>query len=307
MLDLCPQGNVSQILLGGTQKGSTKFFDLMERKKTVMGYFLDRARSPYQKSGTETDFLLRTSDCSEEMPENLYLVAGDTKLDLISQSLDLFSNNNAIPGLNTWKATYSWLIDLQEAIKLRLGDNTVFFIDTNPSFSSYTKLGLLSADRLIVPCFSDVGSLYALNNIMYLLYDINESGIDIGGVSFAKTAKNNGMSIPLIFMTLIGKSTIYKKDSAIAFSNLESKIKTNLDNLKSKYNGKIFVRSAFDMIQQIHDMHLVAPYVNLTGKIVTKLKQTHKTGIFSEDGREMQIGSHIEAYKDKIQDVVGLL
>lgn len=49
-------------------------------------------------------------------------------------------------------------------------DDLVVFIDCNPSFSIYTQMALLSADRLVVPMMADYSSLEGMKGIMMLLY-----------------------------------------------------------------------------------------------------------------------------------------
>ena len=54
-----------------------------------------------------------------------------------------------------------------------MGQDTMFFIDCNPSFSSYTELAILAAERLMVPCSADGSSARAIDNIGRLVYGVN--------------------------------------------------------------------------------------------------------------------------------------
>jgi cellulose biosynthesis protein BcsQ len=288
--------------------GDKIFFDLINENKTIMGYFIDRVKSPYGKSGTETKYLIKPDQYNSHIPNNLYLVSGDTSLDTISPYIDSLSSVGTVRDMNAWRAIYSWLIDLQSGISLHLGsDNTVFFIDTNPSFSNYTKLALLAADRLIVPCFSDLGSLYALNSLMYLLYDITNNNLTIPSDTITKLSEKHELQVPLIHMMIIGKSTRWAKESALAFANIENDIKNKILNLQQTYNGTVFKRSGADVIELLQDLHSIAPYINITGRMLSQLKPgTMHTGVFF-DGRELQIGSHIDTYQERVREIVAKL
>jgi hypothetical protein len=60
--DLCPQANLSEIILGGSEKGSDRLENLIVEKKTIGSYFDSRVGSPHAPSNRETDFLIHARD-----------------------------------------------------------------------------------------------------------------------------------------------------------------------------------------------------------------------------------------------------
>src|SRR5437899_2457691 len=63
VIDMCPQANVSEILLGGNGKGAEALTDLLgaSPRRTIGGYFDQRITQPHAKTGTEIGYLLEVS------------------------------------------------------------------------------------------------------------------------------------------------------------------------------------------------------------------------------------------------------
>src|SRR5690348_860944 len=57
LVDMCPQANLSEIVLGGSGIGSDRLDKLIKERKTVGGYFDSRISSPHSRTGKETEFL----------------------------------------------------------------------------------------------------------------------------------------------------------------------------------------------------------------------------------------------------------
>jgi hypothetical protein len=55
---MCPQANLSEILLGGGNIGSERLDELIKNRKTVGGYFDTRINSPHSKTQQEKSFLV---------------------------------------------------------------------------------------------------------------------------------------------------------------------------------------------------------------------------------------------------------
>ena len=302
VIDMCPQGNVSQMLLGGVDSGSDVFFDLVEQNKTVLGYMLDRARSPYKTSGTELNYHVNVSKHNNAIPNNLYLVPSHPALDLMSDILEQNATNKAVN--DAWKLTYSWIADLQNAFITFKGAKTVFFIDTNPSFSNYTKLAIMSADRLIVPCFADIGSMYALDNIMYLLYGAKQINLPFSNESLCEIATKNEMIVPLIHMVIQGKATRANQKQAKAFANIGQKLDAKLEDLQQRYNGQVFCRSMHKIKQTLDDLNSVAPIISQTGRIISTLS-ANETPVVSDS--TIKVSTDIKKYQDEVKFLIELL
>lgn len=89
VIDMCPQANVSEILLGGNGSGAKHLSNLLAKspRQTIGGYFDQRIASPHGKTGTETSFLTSAHTHNANLPKNLFLVAGDPSLELQAQAI----------------------------------------------------------------------------------------------------------------------------------------------------------------------------------------------------------------------------
>src|SRR5258708_7477628 len=154
VLDMCPQANVSEILLGGNGKGGTELTKLLAKspRQTIGGYFDQRIKQPHAKTGTELSFVLDLPPINKAMPKNLRLIAGDPSLEVQTQAMNQIAGQS-LPQ-DAWANVHRWANDLIDAICTQ-NSNVVFFIDCNPSFSAYTGVALVAANRVIVPCTAD--------------------------------------------------------------------------------------------------------------------------------------------------------
>ncbi len=89
--DMCPQANLSEIILGGNGIGSQRLDQLIQERKTIGGYFDARISLPHTKTGREKDFLIKASTYNPNLPSNLYLLAGDPSLELQAQVISQIS------------------------------------------------------------------------------------------------------------------------------------------------------------------------------------------------------------------------
>ena len=215
LVDMCPQANLSEIILGGNGIGSDRLDKLISQRKTIGGYFDQRINSPHSKTGKEIDFLLDARLVNSNLPKGVYLIAGDPSLELQAQVINQISSQT-LP-VESWKNVHRWLADLIEECANHLGvKETMFFIDCNPSFSAYTELSMIAAAALIVPCSSDGSSARAIDNVGSLLYGVS-SGANYGAANFPARAKNSDMTLPIIHTVILNRSTQYSKKASKAF------------------------------------------------------------------------------------------
>lgn len=268
IVDMCPQANVSEVVLGGNGKGAKQLDELLSAspRQTIGGYFDERISSPHKLTGNETNFLLHAPDYNPNLDDNIYLIAGDPSLEIQAEAINQIASQT-LPS-SSWANVHQWLKDLLGAIE-RKYPNTVFFIDCNPSFSAYTELAIIAADRLIVPCSADGSSARAITNIGQLIY-----GIDVpasyAAVSFSKKTKANGISIPTIHVIPLNRSTQYEQKASKAFSAMYDEIKKRASNL-FKADPKAFT-SGKDVFLDIPDAHSVSVVTSHHGLPLHKIK-----------------------------------
>lgn len=270
IVDMCPQANVSEVVLGGNGKGATQLDGLLAKspRQTVGGYFDERISSPHKTTGNETSYLVQACAYNDHLDENIYLIAGDPSLEIQAEAINQIAGQT-LPS-DSWANVHSWLRDLLAAVA-RKHENAVFFIDCNPSFSAYTELAVLAADRLIVPCTADGSSARAISNIGQLIYGINVPAA-YASVSFSKRAANNSLSLPVIHAIPLNRSTQYEKKASKAFSAMYDEIKNRTAGLLAKDKSAFSTSRANDLFLDLPDAHSVSVVTSHIGLPLHKIK-----------------------------------
>jgi cellulose biosynthesis protein BcsQ len=171
VIDMCPQANISQYLLGGGKKGYKRNQSLqsISSRKNVVG-FLDWIMDGNSNfTSIRRSFKVKVNKYNKEISDNLFLIAGDSFLESLSLALNYAVLNPA--NKFAWK---EFMMAIKKLCELEFDEekykHMVVFIDCNPSFSIYTQMSLLSSDYLIVPMMADYTSLEGIKGIMTLLY-----------------------------------------------------------------------------------------------------------------------------------------
>src|SRR5262249_14654721 len=141
VIDLCPQANVSETLLGGNETSPEALNDLINKvpRATVAGYLEPRLSSPFRMIDELRPYLSYPKETNRNIPQNLMLICGDNLLELLSEAIRQTSQL-AIP-VDAWKQVLGWIKDLIAALRERSGErDALFIIDCNPSFAIYTQL-----------------------------------------------------------------------------------------------------------------------------------------------------------------------
>lgn len=204
VIDLCPQANISQFLLGGGHAGyqANQQLQLTSSRKNIVGFmdFLLKGGSGF--TSIRRPYAVKVHDHNKQVTENLYLIAGDSFL----ESLSLALNYAVINPANT-KAWREYMTAIRRLCELEfLADDfesLTVFIDCNPSFSIYTQMALVSSDFLIVPMMADYSSLEGIKGILGLLYGefpsaaLKKYAEDI--ITFSKQIETHGLDLPLMY------------------------------------------------------------------------------------------------------------
>jgi chromosome partitioning protein len=125
VVDMCPQANLSEIILGGNGVGSERLEALIKERKTIGAYFDTRINSPHTKTGGETSFLLDAHTLNPNLPRGIYLIPGDPSLEIQAQVINQISGQ-ALP-TDSWKNVHRWLADIVDECCVKLG------VDLRPS------------------------------------------------------------------------------------------------------------------------------------------------------------------------------
>lgn len=214
VVDLCPQANLSELLLGGlVGRGGDNLAKLGQEnpRKTVGGYFANRIQSTFNATHfTTTDYLCKPSNYNANISENIDLVAGDRLVEIQGTALSSLANTQ-LPGVDSRLAVTSWIA---EFIHQTEEEYDTIFIDTNPSFAIHTQMGIFAADRLLVPIMADDSSRRAIINLFTLIYGINLPDPIYENYQFANLLKKNNGRVPKIHLIIRNRITQYMGEAS---------------------------------------------------------------------------------------------
>ncbi len=236
VIDLCPQANVSETLLGGIRTSPKPMAKMLEDspRRTVAGYLEERLSSPFRMIEDVARFVCHPTKFNSFIPKNLYLICGDNLLELLSEPIRQTSQL-ALPN-DAWAKTQNWIRDLCVALEDHSGERDVtFVIDCNPSFAIYTQLALAASNSLVIPYTADDSSRRGIENVIALLYGVGDSTIaNYAKLSFAKKARDENVSIPKIHTLVSNRQTLYDGKPSKAFEALSKAIKKTVDAIHKK-------------------------------------------------------------------------
>jgi len=225
VIDLCPQANVSSMLLGGIIEGESRLTEFAEAGNTIAGYIDERIRSPYIASNTGANFVTQPFASNGEIPRNLFLVSGDERLEL--QASRVSGATNTGPA-DAWSIVHRWISDLINDVRTswNFQESTVF-IDCNPSFTVYTELAMSASDRLIIPFSADGSSKRAVRAVLSLLFGVNRGR---GGErsEFAVKTEQWRMTTPKIYCYVGNRLTTINRHAALAFKQVINEIRDEI-------------------------------------------------------------------------------
>ncbi len=310
VIDMCPQANISEMMLGGNGLGEENLNKLYEKERTIASYIKSRYdRSRFGKLGNELSFFVQVSEYNRNMPSNLFLLPGDTDLDMCSALIEYLER---APEKNAWFKSRTLLLNLVETFEENNRDReVVFFIDSNPSFANYTQLGVLSSNRLIVPCTGDSASMRGLSNVFKLIYGVNENASQSESESvfydFYQRTQDSGMNLPKLHCFVLNKSRSKNQNATKAYQAHINKIEMLINHLSDKYKDK-FTR--FPGNQEplkpfnVKDGNNLALVVNHDGLPVSKLENKN----YDVYGEASQVNSsQVQPFLSHIHEIVDIL
>lgn len=299
-IDLCPQANLSELLLGGLLgQGSANLFTLHSAptRRTIGGYFEKRLPSPFKSPVVNVkDYLCQPSTFNAAIPPNLDLIAGDPIVELQSNPVATLSNTQ-IPGTDTWLAVTDWLRDLLDTTD---GTYDFAFLDSNPSFSVYTQIGLAAADRLVLPVMADDSSRRALQNAMSLVFGVQLPSQIYNQYAFSTKLTAAGRSLPKIHLILKNRLTQYM-GPASAYSSVLRSIDNDLTALLKSHPQLFTFSQLKDGLAEIRDFQTTGVVAFAEARPFSRVK----TGLHDILGRETQIASeYLENCRSAINGIV---
>lgn len=308
VIDLCPQANISEMLLGGDGKGEENLSALQNSGKTIAGYIktrFDKSRS--NKLGYETSYFVPVAQFNQHMPSNLYLLPGDMDLDICSQLIEYMAR---APVQNAWEKSRTLLRDLVDSfVSEKRNKPLIFFIDCNPSFASYTEMAVVTSDRIIVPCTADSASVRGIHNLFRMIYSIRsekslchtdeqETVFD----TFTMAAKIAKVKLPMVHLFVQNKSRSSEKKAAKAFKAHVAKIDEVANRIRREH--AIFFSAKDELVMNVKDGNTLAAIMNHIGEPLRQLV----SGPYEIYGNMTQANAQqIESLKGDVKKCLALL
>ncbi len=238
VIDLCPQANVSETLLGDYEERPKLLRQKIEAspRATVAGYLEARLNSPFRMLEDIEPYVTRPNSTNRDVPKNLYLICGDNLLELLAEPIRQTSQLT-IP-IDAWSQVERWIAELVAALRFRSGDrDAVFIIDCNPSFAIYTQLAVVAATNVVVPFTADDSSRRAIENVVALLYGIGDAHTAAyARISFARRAKEDGLALPKLHTFVSNRVTLYEGKASKAFAAASKTISATMDGIHLRAN-----------------------------------------------------------------------
>jgi cellulose biosynthesis protein BcsQ len=220
VIDMCPQANVSMMLMGGGKKAEAKLQELITKDtpQTIVGYITDSIIRT--DTSDLTKYITPLHEYNENLPENIYLLSGDGNLELIAPLLSERADATPLSAKDQpWVEVHSIIKNLTNK---KITDRPcTYFIDTNPSFSVYTQIAILSGDHLLVPINADDSSIYAITGLFNLIWGTEKVHPVYGNYTFASKVDIFKLPRPKIAL-LLGNRFTQQRGAAHAFKALSN-------------------------------------------------------------------------------------
>ncbi len=302
-IDVCPQANLSELLLGGLEgQGSSSLTKLqaLKPRKSVAGYFQVRLPSPYTAPKFDPEeFICHPVDHNEAIPENIDLVAGDALVELQSNALSTLANTQ-IPGTDTWLAVISWLRDYIGALPQEYDH---VFLDTNPSFAIYTQVALAATDRLILPVMADDSSRRALQNAFSLVHGVNLPSETYSPYTFSSRLIGAGRSLPQAHLIVKNRLTQYM-GPASAYRSVLGSIDKHIRTLLASHSTIFSFKKLKDGLAEVRDFQTTGVVAFAKGTYFSQLD----SGTHALQGRTVQIDpNYVRLCREAIEPIVDKL
>ncbi|MBD1926579.1 ParA family protein [Trichocoleus sp. FACHB-90] len=228
VIDMCPQANISQFLLGGGKLGyeTNQKLQSLKTRRNIVGFidWLLKGNSNFRTPNTS--YKVSIAPFNPNISTNLYLIAGDSFLESFSLALNYAVINPA----NT-KAWLEYMTAIKRLCEYEFNKekykDMVVFIDCNPSFSIYTQMALVSSDKVVIPMMADFSSLEGIKALFMLLFGKYPSAAlkryadDV--ITFNKQVDSFNLKLPVIYEFVFNNYTI-KDGVATAFDSIRTEL-----------------------------------------------------------------------------------
>lgn len=309
VVDMCPQANVSMMLMGGGKDSERKLQELItkETPQSIVGYITEMVIQG--ESSDLKKFATQLSSINTNLTSNIYLVSGDGNLELIAPLLSERAEATPLSATdNPWVKIHSIIKKLTEK-RINADRPCTFFIDTNPSFAIYTQLAIVGGEKLLVPINADDSSIFAITGLFNLIWGTKVNHPVYGNYTFASKARHHKFQLPTIAI-LLGNRFTQKRGAAHAFKALSNEaIQKMYDEYKNDpgrfVESSTIINNAFDFEKaysiELRDFNSAGVVAANQGLPLSKMDR-HTYTVY---GEQIQVAKdQRELCKGAIQDLV---
>ncbi|WP_434452393.1 ParA family protein [Lentzea sp. E54] len=310
VIDLCPQANVSETLLGGFTPTDPPIQELAQERprRTVAGYLEARLSNPFGTvSAAEVEkYISIPNEFNSKIPKNVNLVAGDNLLEILSEAI---RQTSALPiPSDAWKRVLEWVRDLCKALSARSADRDAYvLIDCNPSFAVYTQQALVAADNIIIPFTADDSSRRGIENVFALLYGVGQGDIaEYAKINFARRAEAERVETPKLHTFVSNRVTLYGETASKAFEIAAKIIKSTVEKTYKEHPSlfQVGIGKLDKTFTEVPDYHSACIISTITGTPIHLLKPGPKT----INGERVQINiAPLNRYKEALANFTSRL
>lgn len=302
-VDLCPQANLSELLLGGLMGNGSQNLTALHGtnpRTSVGGYFDCRILSPYSlpSSFNASQFLSNPSSYNHNIPSNVHLLAGDSIVELQATYMSAIANGSLPNNQSPYAFVLRWLEDYLASIQ---SDYDVVFIDSNPSFSIYTQVAIAASRKIIIPVMADDSSRRALLNVLSLIYGYNTPAAYAAN-NFNTVLQAAGIPYPQIHLVVKNRITQYM-GSAIGYRAVLQSIDNIISQFLSSYSQHF---TSNNVLAEVRDFQTTGVIAFAEAKSFGKLL-TEPLAHFINGNNTTLNRSYIQQNKDAIDAIVSRL
>ncbi|KAL6070082.1 hypothetical protein QOT17_007143 [Balamuthia mandrillaris] len=240
VMDMCPQANSTSFFLGGGPSGFRAAEELMSEGRTTIARYIGENLDQQMKRPAQ-DYLIQPKNYSDYVPENVYLLPGDNKLDMIASQLeDKAGVKTVLKGSpQPYYVVHTMMRRFIEEVTSQNDGGAaswVVFADTNPAFTVYTRMALCSCDKLLVPCNPDDFSVNAVKMITDLLCGAIAPA-PYSFTTFAKKAAKYGLPLPKLRLVIANRFLVREGMTPRLYKGTQDRLSnTVLSVLKNDQN-----------------------------------------------------------------------
>lgn len=294
----------------------------------------------YDGSAPEVaDYLVSPNEKNHHVPSNVWLVCGDSGLDLTSPTLESWASKTVLLAMGRqerlpFTECYTCVRKLIDRIVGSEPEKWIVFVvrvrylgyieahptqDTNPAFTIYTRIALCACDQLIVPCNPD-DLVSAVRVITDLLRGSDNSPYRVS--TFAQQARQHNVPLPKLRLVIANRFTIKAAQSPLLFAGMLTRLSTAFTSELQRPNNNDFLwpltingttRTGRDVATEEFVKHYtgnvplmlsVGVACSDLGMPITKMER----GTYTVENKETRIGlNSIVGCAWAFQDIVALL